>query len=414
MKKTLLAAASALLVAGTVAAPVALVFSPTPAEAAKGSIGAKVGKPLGEAQKLAQEKKFSEALAKAKEADAIPGKSPYEEFVVKDMLTYLYGQLRDYGNAAVSAEGALNSGQAPAGDVARRVKLVAQLNYQARNYGKAIQFAERYISAYGADAGLADLIVQSYYLQKNYTKALQISMDNVRSAERAGRTPGEDTLKLALSSAYNLKDNAQTKDVLFRLIQYYGGNNDYWGDLYSILLAATGNTERTNLEIFRTKFAAGKMDGADDYTEASQTAIQVGFPGEAQRIVDAGFAKGVLGVGPDASRHNRLRTLATTNANQDKATIAAQARAAAASPNGNDDVKVAEAMESYGDAAGALTLITAGITKPGIRNLDEARITLGRIQIAAGQKDAARATFKEVKTDPKMIDVARLWLVIAK
>ncbi len=413
MKNKLFAAASALLLAGAVAAPAALVFAPGAAEA-KGSIGAKVGKPLGEAQKLAQEKKFSEALAKAKEADAVPGKSPYEEFVVKDMLTYLYGQLRDYGNAALAAEAALNSGQAPAADVARRVKLIAQLNYQAKNYGKAIQFAERYTSSYGADSGMNDLIIQSYYLQKNYSKSLQLSLDNVRAAERAGRAPSEDSLKLALSSAYNLKDNAQTKDVLFRLVQYYGGNKNYWVDLYSILLAAAGNNERTNLEIFRTKFAADKMEGADDYSEAAQTAIQVGFPGEAQRIIDAGFAKGVLGTGPDASRHTRLRTLATTNANQDKATIAAQSRAAAASPNGNDDVKVAEAMETYGDAAGALALITGGITKPGIRNMDEARITLGRIQLAAGQKEAARATFKEVKTDPKMMDVARLWLVIAK
>lgn len=413
MKNKLLAAASALLLAGAIAAPAALVFAPTAAEA-KDSISAKVGKPLSEAQKLAQEKKFSEALAKAKEADAVAGKTPYEELVVKDMLTYLYGQLRDYGNAAVSAEAALATGKAPAADTPRRVKLVAQLNYQARNYNKAIQFAERYISSYGADGSMSELIVQAYYLQKNYGKALQLSMDNVRAAERAGRTPSEDSLKLALSSAFNLKDNAQTKDVLFRLVQYYGGNKDYWSDLFGILLTMPGNNERTNLEFFRTKFAADKMEGADDYSEAAQTAIQVGFPGEAKRIIDAGFAKGVLGVGPDASRHTRLRTLATTNTNTDKATIAAQAKAAAASPNGNDDVKVAEAMETYGDAAGALALITGGITKPGIRNMDEARITLGRIQLAAGQKDAARATFKEVKTDPKMADVARLWVIIAK
>ncbi|MBY0422879.1 MAG: hypothetical protein K2Q06_11290 [Parvularculaceae bacterium] len=412
MKNKLLAAASALLLVGGVAAPAAIVFGATSAEA-KNTVSAKVGKPLQEAQKLAQEKNFSGALAKAKEADAVPGKTPYETFIVKDFLTYIYGQLRDFGNAAVAAEAALATGQAPAADVPRRIKLLAQLNYQAKNYGKAIQYAERYNADYGADTGMSELIAQSYYVQKNFAKALSSSMDLVRSAERAGRSPNEDHLRLALSSAYNLKDNAQTKEVLFKLVQYYG-KDDYWSDLFNILLAQTGNNERSNLEFFRAKFAAGQMKDADDYLEAGQTAIQVGFPGEAQRIVQAGFDKGVLGTGPDASRHRRLQKLATDNATADKATIGAQAKAAAASPNGNIAVKVAEAMESYGDAAGALTLIQSGIAKPGIKNMDEARITLGRIQLALGQKDAARKTFGEVKTDPKMQDAARLWTIISR
>ena len=413
MKKNLLAVASALVLTGAVALPVVVAVAPTAAFAEKKSISSKVGKPLQEAQALAQAKNFSGALAKAKEADAVAGKSPYETFVVKDFLTYVYGQLRDYGNAALAAEAALETGQAPAADVARRVKLLAQLNYQSKNYAKAVQYAERYQSSYGADTAMAELIAQAYYVQKNYTKSYAAAMDLVRAADRAGRAPSEDHLRLALSSAYNLKDNAATKEVLFRLAASYS-KPDYWSDLFNILLAQPGNNERTNLEFFRAKFAADQMRNADDYLEAGQTAIQVGFPGEAQRIVDAGFAKGVLGTGPDASRHRRLQTLATTNANTDKATIAAQARTAAASPNGNVAVKVAEAMESYGDAAGALTLIKSGIAKPGIKNMDEARITLGRIQLALGQKEEARKTFSEVKTDPKMQDVARLWTIISR
>lgn len=410
MNKKLLAAASALLFSGAVALPIALAVAPTAAEA-KNSIGAKVGKPLQEAQKLAQEKNFTAALAKAKEADAVAGKSPYEEFVVKDFLTYVYGQLRDFGNAAVAAEAALNTNQAPAADVPRRVKLLAQLNYQSKNYGKCIQFAERYISSYGADSGLSELIAQSYYLQKNYAKAYAASIEQIRATEKAGGKPSEQLLQFALSSAYNLKDQDATKDLLFRLAQSYP-KPEVWNDLFNVLLAQKGNNERSNLEFFRAKFAAGELRTSDDYLEAGQTAIQVGFPGEAQRILDAGFAKGVLGTGPDASRQRRLQKFATDGANADKATIASQAKTAAASPNGNVAVKVAEAMETYGDAAGALALIQSGIAKPGIKNIDEAKLTLARIQLAAGQKDEARKTFREIKTDPKIADAARVWLII--
>ena len=43
-------------------------------------------------KKLAKERKLTAAIAKAKEAQAISGKTKYEEFVVNDFLAYLYTQ----------------------------------------------------------------------------------------------------------------------------------------------------------------------------------------------------------------------------------------------------------------------------------------------------------------------------------
>lgn len=413
-KNSLLAAVSAAFAASAFLAPAAVLIAPSAAHAAeKQTIGAKVGKPLQDAKTLADQKKWTEAIAKAKEADAIVGKSAYEDFVVKDFLTFLYVNVLDYGNAAVAAEAALNSGQAPANDVQRRTKLLAQLYYSSKNYGKALEYAEKYSSKYGSDSQISDIVVQGYYLQKNYSKALALTLDAVQDSEKAGRTPGELILQIALSSAYNLKDNAKTKDLLFLLVQYHP-SNEYWGNLFDMLLTSKGGNERSNLELFRAKYAAGVMKDASDYEEAGQTAIQLGLPGEAQRFIQAGFDKGILGVGPNAGRQKRLQTLANTQAAQDKATIAAQAKQAAASPNGTAAVKVAEALESYGDAAGALTLIQSGIAKPGIKNLDEARVTLGRIQYVLGQKDDARKTFADVKTDPKMTDVAHIWTILSR
>ncbi len=44
--------------------------------------------------------------------------------------------------------------------------------------------------------------------------------------------------------------------------------------------------------------------------EASQLALQAGFPTEGIQIIEAGNKAGALGVGTDAPRHKRLRDLA--------------------------------------------------------------------------------------------------------
>ncbi len=413
IKRKLLAAASAALLSAVVAAPAMMVLAPVSAAAAKGSIGQKVGKPLSEAQKLAEQKKFNEAIVKAKEADAIADKSAYEQFVIKDYLTYLYSQVRDYGNAANAAEAALNTGQADAGDVARRVKLIAQLNYQVKNYAKSISFGERYLKDYGADAQIAELVTQAYYVQKNYSKSLSMSLDLAKGARNAGRTPSESLLLLGLSSAYNLKNDAQSKEFLFQLAESYS-KPEYWNDLITIMLSQVGNTERTNLEIFRVKDAAGYLTDPEDIVEVSQTALQLGLPGEAERILKKGFDAGILGVGPNASREKRLQTLAKTTAATDRAELAGQKKAVALTATGQDDVKVGEAAETYGDYAGALALVQGGLAKTGVKNPDEARITLGRIQLKLDDKAGARATFAAVKTDAKMIEVARLWTALSR
>lgn len=411
MKKQLLAAASALLVLGAMT-PAMIVLAPTEAHAAKQKVGEKVGKPLAEAQKLATAKDFSGAIAKAKEADAVAGKTAYEDFVVKDYLTFLYVQSRNYGAAAGAAEAALATGQAPKEDTARRVKLLAQLYYQSKNSPKTIEFAERYLANHGYDESLAELIAQSYFIQKNYGKALSSSLNIVNAADKAGRTPSETSLQLALSSAYSLKDKPQTKEMLFRLASAYP-KQDYYTDLFNTLLATPGNTERVNLEIFRAQIAKGMLTDPEEILEVGQTAIQLGLPGEAQRIIDKAFADGKLGAGPEANRHKRLQKLARDTATADKASLPAQIKAAKASASGQDDVVIGEAAETYGETQQALELVQGGIAKGGLKNADEAKITLGRIQYALGQKDAAIATFKSI-ADPKLKDVGRIWSIVAR
>src|ERR1044071_2375456 len=114
-----------------------LAFSAPAAHAAKQQqVSPKVGKPLAEAQGLAKAKKFKEAMAKVKEAQAISGKTAYEEGVVNEMLAYVALNLGDYATAAKAYEETVNANAVPPEQMKPRLEAIIKLNYQGKNFAK--------------------------------------------------------------------------------------------------------------------------------------------------------------------------------------------------------------------------------------------------------------------------------------
>ncbi len=411
---------AAALVMATAIAPVATLATSTAAhaqddkkskktkKAKPGKIGAKVAAPLQAAQQLALEKKWTEALAKVNEAEAISPKTPIEEMAVQDMKAYVCLNLKDYACATTAAEAAFNTNAWGQDEKGQRLKNLAQLTLTTKDYAKAIAYGDRHLAEVGQDPVVISIVAQAHYFSGNYQKALDISQNAARAAEQAGQKPDEAYLQIALFSAVKLKNNPAARDALFKLVEFYP-SPDYWSDLVNTLHSRADMTEHYSLDVFRLGLAAGTLQTADDYVEMAQTAMQLGLPGEAQRALDKGFAAGVL----STANQRALRTQATQQSTADKATIAGQASAASGSAKGDDDIKIAEAYETYGDNDKALALVTSGLSKPGLKAPDEARVLLGRIQLNLMKKAEAIETFKSVKTDPKYADLARAWALHA-
>ena len=100
---------------------------------AQEKIGAKVGKPLKAAQEAIQKKQWDQAMGKIQEADSVPGKTPYEQFQINEMMGYVLLQEKKYPEVAKIYEQNLNSGKLPADKVNERLKILIQLNNSTRN-----------------------------------------------------------------------------------------------------------------------------------------------------------------------------------------------------------------------------------------------------------------------------------------
>jgi hypothetical protein len=93
---------------------------------------------------------------------------------------------------------------------------------------------------------------------------------------------------------------------LEKLVTYYP-KREYWADLLERTQKRPDFGERLSLDVNRLRLLTGTLGGAAEFLAMAAQARQAGFPAEAKRVVDNGFANGVLGTGADAERHRQLQ-----------------------------------------------------------------------------------------------------------
>jgi len=224
--------------------------------------------------------------------------------------------------------------------------------------------------------------------------------------------PPLERLQLLMSCYVKLNDAAGYASVVDRLLVYYP-KREYWVDAIRRVETRPGFPQALALDVFRLQEATGSLTTAAQYTVMAQFALKVGFPGEAKRILDKGFAAGILGTGAEADAQQKLRDAATKQVADDEKVFAKNAKDAAAAKDGTALVNVGYAMVAGGRTEQGLALMEQGIQKGGIGRADEARLHLAIAYLAAGQKAKAIQAFQAVQGDGTS-DLARLWLIHAQ
>jgi tetratricopeptide (TPR) repeat protein len=375
-------------------------------------ISTKVGKPLKEALDLAQQKKFKEAMAKAREVQAMPGKTPYEEYKINEILAYIAVNLQDSATATKAWEATLDSGELSPAEMKQRLDQLTKVYYGAKNYPKAIQFGARYAKEVGPDTEIALLVVQSYYLQQDYPKAIESAQALIRTAGQSGQTVKKEWLDLLMDSQMKAGRDADAQATLEQLLAKYPSPL-YWNNMFIYVNNQGGSSDRKSLEVYRLKMLTNSLRDSD-YVDMAQLALALGFPGDAKTILDKGFNNKVLGTGANKDRETRLMNLAQENSAKDQKGLAQFEKEAVAASNGEADLKLGEAYASYGDYDKAIEAIKRSLKKGGLKSSDEAHLQLGIAYYNAKRTSDAISEFKAVPADSKLASVARLWIIFAQ
>jgi tetratricopeptide (TPR) repeat protein len=384
-----------------------------------GKISKQIAKPMAAAQDAMKAKRWQEVLTRTREAEGVAGaKSQFDLYWMSEFRGYAYHNLRQTADAARELENGLNSPCMPESGKVERYKALAGLYSSLRNYPKVIDYGNRALRA-SKDPDMYVAVAQAYYQSGNNKDAVRVMNEMLAIFEQSNQRPKEQQLLLVQAACAKVNDNNCVSKVFEKLVVYYP-KTEYWQNL----MVAINNTDTNDLQtlnVFRLAAHVKVLKKADDFKEYAQLALEEKLAGEAQSVLEQGFAGKLFTDERSISVNQRLLDAAKKQAAVEKAALPKEEAAAKAAKTGDADVKLGAQYLSFGDNAKAIEALQRGITKGGLatgtepevqaQKADEAGLLLGIAHLRNNNKAEAAKAFKTVKRDATMTRIAKLWLL---
>jgi len=402
-----------LLSGSVLAVPVAVgalwTLAPSAAHAQE-ALRPAVGKPLQAAQGALRKRDFAGAMKDVNAADAVSGKSAYESYVIAQMraaVAQSSGNVKD----SIEADDALIASSRTSGAEKQKLLMAeAGLSYTAKDYPSAIKALERYFKAGGNDPQMHTLLIQAYYLQKDFPNAAKAQARQIAMEEKAGQKPTENQLNMLAAVQKQANDMNGFNATMVKLVQDYP-KPDYWAQLIHGLRTDTNIPDRLQYDIDRIRLAVGLLSSTSDILEMAETAVQQGLPVQGQKVMARGYATGALGKDAGAAREAKLKAFIDQQVANRKASLGADEKAAQAAPTGEQLLVTGYNYVDFGQADHGLSLMQAGLTKDHLASDDDAKLHIGLALMDAGRKADAIKMLKTVGGNDGAAELAQLWIL---
>ena len=386
-------------------------YAQAPAAPAAPTIRAEIAPPMQAAQKALADKQYALALQQLQLAEAVPGRTPYETYMVERMRFLASVGLGDAAGTLKALEAALATEQAEPDMRAPLMDQASDAAYVLKDYPKSVLWARRAIDAGARDDATRLRLGQALYLQDQFPAAAQV-LDQLAAHQRSeGRMPGEQQLRLQASNLLKMGDEAGYARVLEDLLRV-APRPEIWSDRLVRLLRQPGFDEALVLDLLRLSRRVGALANAQADVEYAELALRAGFPAEALTALEAGDSAGRLGQGVDAAAHKALRTRVQRQAREDRAAQAPDAPALLAR-DPTLAFNAAWAQYTTGQRAAGIDLMRKALERLPARS-GSARLRLATALTDAGDLAQARTLLsglRDARANDGSSDLARLSLI---
>lgn len=355
-------------------------------------------------------KNYADVQSRIDQAAATPALTPYETFVINRLRVALGSTTNNPALAMPALEAVIESGKLDKKSQGDFIQALANFHYNAKDYPNAIKWFTRYQTETGDIATVRPYIIRAYYFGNDFERAKKELSADLAAKQQANQTPTLEELQLLANTGSKSKDPATYLIAMENLVRYYP-SDDYWIDLLGRVQGKAGYSDRFALDVLRLQYKAVSVMPERDYSDMAEIALTDAFPTEAKKVLDDGYAKGVLGKGGNAAKHKKLRDQANKAAADDVKNIAAGEASANRSKDGTGLVNLGYAFVTMDQFDKGIDLIQKGIAKGGLKRPEDAKLRLGYSLAMAGKKDEAIKVLETVKGGEGVSDLARYWIL---
>jgi len=391
-----------------IAAPAPLAIAQTNPAAVQ--VSKDIVQPLNEARNAIVAKDWATAKAKLDVA-ATKVKTPTDKAQLDRLKLAVAAETKDGAQQVTLINSLIASGTLTPDEIKLYKGALAKAHTDAGDAAGSLAAARAYVDAYGGTGDDLIRLADQYSKANDHANAVVFANKAILAARASGKPP-ESWYRLLMRTHQQLKQNAEYYDVLAQSLADYPSEQTW-----KLYIARVQNepkfSKATHLDLYRTLMAAGVKLSPQEKGQAIREAMTSrGLPNEALQLLEPAVASGELASAEDKENLAKAKSRVT----EDKAGLAKETVEAMAKGDASYMAKLGEAHMSYGDYAKAIEVLQASLNK-GIADPEEAafaRLHLGIAQFRAGQADAARATWAEVKSDNGATSLAQSWTLISK
>ena len=362
---------------------------------------------IQKAQEEVDAKNYDAALRILKALQNKDNLTDYERQNVLNYLGFVYYNMDDVKSAMQIYEEMLRIPTMEEQIRKQTIYTLSQLNTMQENYPRALELIEEYLVLETNPAPEPYILyAQNLYQVNRFADMIQpieTAMDVARKREKEVK---EDWYVL-LNFAYFQQENyAKVRDIQKTLLVTWP-KKTYW---FSLAGAYTELGEDQNLiYAYDAAHTQGLLEKESELVTMAQLYMQAEVPYKAATLLKKEMEAGRVS---PAAKNYRLLSQAWTLAQEDEQAIPALEAAAGASDDGELDVRLGNAHLNLGQYDQCVTSVRKGISKGGLKNPDNAQISLGMCLYNEKQYNDAIAAFREAGKASRSRRISNQWITV--
>ena len=328
----------------------------------------------------------------------------YEQANVLNYIGFVYYNIEDIPNAIRTYEKMVAIPSLEPQMAKQTTYTLAQLYTMEENYQKALQTLDRWFVMESNPAPEPFILkAQNLYQLARYKDMIEPVQNAMRVARERDKPVKEDWYVLLNFAYFQEEDYRNVRDIQKILLENWPKKR-YW---FSLAGAYTELGEDNNLiAAYGAAHDQGMLEKESELVTMAQLYMQAEVPYKAAKLLEKEMEAGRVAKN---AKHYRLLSQAWMLSMEDERAVPALQEAARLSDDGELDVRLGNTYLNLGEYDKCIDAVRSGLRKGGLKNTDNAQISLGMCLYNERRYQAAIEAFREAGRTQRSRKIAQQW-----